>query len=120
MLLSKTLVTTPLEPLNEWCVLYKKPNYHKVASDLGEKIVNQYTTMHGALEYAIFIFSKRKDPTTNVYPGYGTKPSDEATVLELRGIWSSSLSPLLSGPLWFGVVELFRVQSMAHIEMFIF
>ena len=41
-----------------------------------------------------------EDPTSNEYPGYGTKPSDgEDSVLELWGMWSTPSLLLLPGPL---------------------
>ena len=62
----------------------------------------------------------QKDKTPfNKHPGYATKPSNgEAPVLELWGMWSTSLLPLHSGQLWFKVIEPVRVQSMGQIELF--
>ena len=41
----------------------------------------------------------------SMWLGYDTKPSDsEAPVLELGWMWSTSLLPLLQGPLWLQVV----------------
>ena len=42
----------------------------------------------------------------------------EALVLELWEVWSTSSLPLLSGPLWPGVVVLVGVQSMGQIDSF--
>ena len=47
---------------------------------------------------------------------YDIKPSDAPT-LELCGIWSTPLLPLLSGPLWLRVVSCDRVLSMGQIEL---
>ena len=50
----------------------------------------------------------------NECPGYDTKLSDgEAPImLELWGMWCTSLLPSLPGPLWVGVVAPDRVLSM--------
>ena len=52
-------------------------------------------------------------------PGYDTKESDgEASgLLELWGMWSTLLLPLLPVPLWPGVVAPNRVLSMGQIEL---
>ena len=38
-------------------------------------------------------------------------------VLKLWGMWSTPSQPLLQGPLWPGVLVLFRVPSMSQIEI---
>ena len=52
--------------------------------------------------------------SSNEYPGYGTKQSDSVAqiMIELWGMWSTYLLPLLTGPLWSGVVASDRVVSM--------
>ena len=55
-----------------------------------------------------------KTPPNKECPGYETKPSDgEASALELWGMWSTPLLPLLLVPLWPGV----RVSSIYQIEL---
>ena len=55
----------------------------------------------------------------NECPGYVTKPSDdEASVLELWGIWSIPLLPLHTGSLWPEVVVLVWVSSVGQIKLF--
>ena len=56
---------------------------------------------------------RRKTPHNECF-GYETKQFDgEAPVmLELRGMWSTSLLSLLTGPLWPGVVAPDRVLAM--------
>ena len=57
--------------------------------------------------------------STNVYPGYDTKSSDdEALVLELLTMWSTTTLPLLLGPLKPEVVVHFRVPSLGQMELF--
>ena len=59
-------------------------------------------------------------PLSNECPGYNTKPSDgdSPVMLEIQGIQSTLLMPLLSGSLWPGVVAPDRVLSMGQIELF--
>ena len=46
------------------------------------------------------------------------KPTDgKSLVLELLGTWRITSLPLLSGPLWPGIVALDRVLSMSQIEL---
>ena len=69
----------------------------------------------GAVEYADCTSAT---PSPNECPGYCTKPSDgEAPVLELWRMWSNPLLPLLSGPLWPGVVVPVRAPSMGQIDV---
>ena len=50
-------------------------------------------------------------------PGYDIKPSDgKSPALEILGMQSSSLLPLLPDPLWPGVIAPDRVLSMGQIE----
>ena len=50
---------------------------------------------------------------------YDTKKSDdEVMVLEIWGMWSTLLLPLLPSPLWPRVVALDRILSMGQIELF--
>ena len=55
----------------------------------------------GAVEYTD-CFSAEGSPPANKCPGYDTKQSDGEVpvMLELWGMWSTSLLPLLPGPLW--------------------
>ena len=70
----------------------------------------------GAVEYTDCISVERQDPH-NKCPGYDIKPSDgEAPALEIWGMWSTPLLPLLPGSLWLGVIAPDRVLSMAQIE----
>ena len=52
-------------------------------------------------------------------PGYDTKQSDGEVpvMLELWGMWSTLLVPLLTGSLWYGVVAPDRILSMGQIEL---
>ena len=63
--------------------------------------------------------SLQRGKTPNRCHGYNTKQSDgEAVVmLELWGMRSTPLLPLLPGPLWPGVVAPGRVLSMGQIEL---
>ena len=56
-------------------------------------------------------------PPSNDCRGYDTKPShDEAFVLELWGIWSTSSLPLLLVPLWPEIPV--KVLSIGQIQLF--
>ena len=70
----------------------------------------------GAVEYTDCFSAEGLDPL-NRCPGYDTKQSDgEAPVIiELRGMRSTPPLPLLSGPLWPGVVASERVLSMGLV-----
>ena len=60
-----------------------------------------------------------KTPPSSECLGYEIKPSDcEAQVLELWGMWSTPLLPLLPGLLWPRVVASDRVLYMGQIEQF--
>ena len=77
------------------------------------------THLTGAEEYAEHISTKGLDPV-NYCPGYDTKPSDdEAPVLKLWRMLSTSSLPLFPCQPWHGVVVLVRVQSMNQRELFI-
>ena len=67
----------------------------------------------GAVEYTDCIPAEGKD-SPNECSRYDTKQSDgEAPVmLELRGMWSTSVLLLLPGPLWLRVVTPDRVLLM--------
>ena len=54
---------------------------------------------------------------TNDCLGYDSKQSDDDT-LELWGMESASVLPLLPGPLWLGVVAPVRVPSISQIGLF--
>ena len=55
----------------------------------------------------------------NECPGYDIKPSDNDTAaLEIWGMRSIPSLPLLTGPLWLGMVVPDRVLSMGQIELF--
>ena len=57
-------------------------------------------------------------PTGKECPGYDIKQSDgEALVLKLWGMWRTPSVPLLSGPLWPGVVAPDRVIPMGQTEL---
>ncbi len=73
----------------------------------------------GAVEYTDCISAEEQN-SLNECPRYDTKQSDgEATVmLELWGMRSTSLLPLLPGPLWPRVEAPDRVLSMGQIELF--
>ena len=59
-----------------------------------------------------------KTCSANECPRYDTKQSDgEALVLELYGLSSTPLLPLLPGPFWSRMVVPDRVLSMGQIEM---
>ena len=75
----------------------------------------------GAVEYNDCTYAEERLPPPNVCPGYGTKQSDgEAPVmLELWGMQSTPLLPLLPGPFWLGVVASDRVLSMDQIELYL-
>ena len=62
---------------------------------------------------------QRVKTPTNESTRYDTNPSDsEAPVmLELWGMQSTPLLPLLPGPLWSRVVALERILSMGKIEL---
>ena len=69
----------------------------------------------GTVEYTD-CFSAETPPTLNKCSGYDTKQSvgEVPVVLELWGMWSAPLLPLLPGPLWPRVVAPDRVLSMGH------
>ena len=74
--------------------------------------------LEGAVDYADCIFAEAKEPS-NECPGYDTKQSDdEASVLKLWGMGSTSSLPLLSVLLWPGVVVSVLVPSMRQIQLF--
>ena len=59
-------------------------------------------------------------PTASLqFPGYNTKQSDDKVpvMLELCVLRSTTLLPLLSGPLWLRVVAPDRVLSISQIEL---
>ena len=57
---------------------------------------------------------KSKTLFSIVCPGYDTKQSGEALIMqELWGMWSTPLLPLLLGPLWPGVIAPDKIQSMS-------
>ena len=61
---------------------------------------------------------RRKTPL-NECPGYKTKQSDgDAPVMDVWGIWITSLLLLLPGKLGPGVEASERVLSMGYIELF--
>ena len=62
---------------------------------------------------------QRGKHSPNKYPGYDTKQSDGEVpmMLELWGMKSTPLLPLLPGPLLPGVVAPDRVPSMGQIEL---
>ena len=72
----------------------------------------------GAVEYTDCNFAEGKDPPHEC-PRYDTKQSDGEVVimLELWGMRSTSLLPLLPGPHWPGVVAPDRALSMGYIEL---
>ena len=67
----------------------------------------------GAVEYAAAPLQRGKT-LSNVCPGYDTKQSDGEVpvMLELWGMWSTPLLPLLPGPLWSGMVAPDKALSM--------
>ena len=69
----------------------------------------------GAVEYILTAPLQRgKTPPLNECPGYDTKQfnGEVPAVLELWGMRSTPLLPLLPGPLWPGVVAPDRALSM--------
>ena len=68
----------------------------------------------GAVEYTDCNSVEGQDPTPNECPRYDTKQSDDEApvMLELWGMWSTPLLPLLQGPLWPGVVAPDRALPM--------
>ena len=62
---------------------------------------------------------QRGNTSPNACPGYDTQQSDgkSPVMLELWGIQSTHLSPLLPGLLWPRVIVLDRVLSMDQIEL---
>ena len=72
----------------------------------------------GVAEYTDWFSAEGLD-SPNECPGYDIEQSDgEALVmLELWGMQSTSLLPLLPVPLWPGVVALDRVLSIGQIEL---
>ena len=52
-------------------------------------------------------------------PGYDTKQSDGEVpaLLELWGMWSTPLLPLIQGSLWGGMIASDRALSMGYIEL---
>ena len=71
------------------------------------------------VDYVDCISAEGKEPHLNKYRGYDAKLTDgEVPVQELLVIWSTPSLPLLSGPLWPGVLEPARVPSMDQIELF--
>ena len=63
------------------------------------------------------LYHCREVPTLNKCPRYGIKqPDGEAPALEIWGMWSTSLLPLLKGPFCPGVVVPDRVPFMDRIE----
>ena len=72
-----------------------------------------------AVEYNNWISAEEWDSQPNEHPGYDTKQSDGevSVILELWGMWCTSLLPSLPGPLWPGVVAPERVLSMGQIEL---
>ena len=58
-----------------------------------------------AVEYTDY-FSAEELDTPNKCPGYDAKQTDAnvPVMLELWGMWSTPLLPLLPGPLWPGVI----------------
>ena len=73
----------------------------------------------GAVDYTNCISAEGLNPS-NECPGYDSKQSDckPPVMLELFGMWGTSLLPLLPGPLWSGVVALDRVLSVGQIKLF--
>ena len=67
----------------------------------------------GAVEYTDCTSAEGKTPP-NKCPGHDTKQSDGEVqiMLGLWGIRSIPSLPLLSGPLWLGVVASYRALSM--------
>ena len=60
-----------------------------------------------------------KSIKTEAFLRHDTKPSDdEASVLELWGMWSTPSLPLLPGPLSPGVVVLVKILSKGQVELF--
>ena len=72
-----------------------------------------------AVEYTDCFFTNGWESALNVCHGYDTKQSDDGgpVMLELWGMRSTPLLPLLPGPLWPGVVAPDRVLSMGQIEL---
>ena len=72
----------------------------------------------GAAKYTD-CFSAEGQNSPNECPKFDTKQSDgEAPLmLELCGMWSTHLLPLLLRPLWTGMVTLDRVLHMGKIEL---
>ena len=72
-----------------------------------------------AVEYTNCISAEGKD-SPNECPGYSIKQSNREApeVMELWGMWSTPLLPLLPGPLWPRVVAPDRALSMSQKELF--
>ena len=72
----------------------------------------------GAVEYTNCVSVEGQD-FSNDSLGYDTKQSESEVpvMLELWGIQSTLLLPLLPGPLWPGVVAPDRILSMGQIEL---
>ena len=75
---------------------------------------NQIDQSAGAVEYTNCTSAEGHPLLPNEYPGYDTKQYDGEVpvMLELWGMQSTPLLPLLPGPLWPGMVVPDRAQSM--------
>ena len=73
----------------------------------------------GAVEYETAFLQMEKSPHQRV-SWYDTKQSEgvASVILEIWGILSTPLLPLLQGLLWLPVVAYDRVLSMGRIELF--
>ena len=69
----------------------------------------------GAVEYTDCTLQRSKTPPANECPGFDTTQSDGEVpvMLELWGMRSTPLLPLIPGPLWPGVVAPDRVLCMS-------
>ena len=72
----------------------------------------------GCRKYRLLLCRGVRAPLPNEYPEYDTKQfeSKVPVLLELYGMWSTHLLPLLPGPLWPGMVAHDWTLSMGKIE----
>ena len=77
-------------------------------------MIKRYSSPVGCVCIISLLYLNRR---VDVFPGYNTKQSDDnASVMEISGMWSTPSLPLLLGLRKPKVVTLDRVLSMGQIE----
>ena len=103
---------------HHWGNKTKKPKYFLKPMCIIITIKINYWPSRLGLQNTPIAFLQRGKPLTTSVLDMTLKSGGEAPVmLEIWGMWGTSLLPSLLGPLWLGVVAPDRVLSMGQIEL---